>query len=42
MGAPGTVKLARFTLAGREFLCIDSPAKHGFTFTPSICRMKAS
>ena len=35
-GAEGTVKLARFTLAGRSFLCIDSPAKHAFTFTPSI------
>ena len=36
MGAEGTVKLASFTLAGREFLCIDSPVKHGFTFTPSM------
>jgi predicted 3-demethylubiquinone-9 3-methyltransferase (glyoxalase superfamily) len=36
MGAEGTVKLARFTLAGRELLCIDSPVKHGFTFTPAI------
>lgn len=36
MGAEGTVKVATFTLAGREFLCIDSPAKHAFTFTPSI------
>ena len=35
-GAEGTVKQAAFTLAGRDFLCIDSPAKHGFTFTPSI------
>jgi predicted 3-demethylubiquinone-9 3-methyltransferase (glyoxalase superfamily) len=35
-GAEGTVKLASFTLAGQEFLCIDSPIKHGFTFTPSI------
>jgi predicted 3-demethylubiquinone-9 3-methyltransferase (glyoxalase superfamily) len=36
MGAEGTVKLARFTLAGKEFLAIDSPMKHGFTFTPSM------
>jgi predicted 3-demethylubiquinone-9 3-methyltransferase (glyoxalase superfamily) len=36
MGAEGTVKLARFTLAGREFLAIDSPIKHAFTFTPSM------
>jgi predicted 3-demethylubiquinone-9 3-methyltransferase (glyoxalase superfamily) len=35
-GAEGTVKRASFTLAGQEFLCIDSPIKHGFTFTPSI------
>jgi predicted 3-demethylubiquinone-9 3-methyltransferase (glyoxalase superfamily) len=36
MGAEGTVKQARFTLAGREFIAIDSPIKHAFTFTPSI------
>ncbi len=36
MGAEGTVKLARFTLAGRGFLCVDSPIKHGFTFTPAM------
>jgi predicted 3-demethylubiquinone-9 3-methyltransferase (glyoxalase superfamily) len=36
MGAEGTVKVASFTLAGREFICIDSPAKHGFTFTPAM------
>ena len=35
-GAEGSVKLASFTIAGREFLCIDSPVKHGFTFTPSM------
>jgi predicted 3-demethylubiquinone-9 3-methyltransferase (glyoxalase superfamily) len=32
----GTVKMATFTLAGREFICIDSPIKHDFTFTPSV------
>ncbi len=36
MGAEGTVKLASFTLAGRPFLCIDSPVKHAFTFTPAV------
>src|SRR4051794_3058188 len=36
MGAEGTVKRASFTLAGRDFICIDSPVKHGFTFTPAI------
>lgn len=35
-GAEGTVKRANFTLAGRNFVCIDSPVKHDFTFTPSI------
>jgi len=36
MGKEGSVKLAKFSLAGREFLCIDSPIQHAFTFTPSI------
>ncbi len=35
MGPEGSIKLARFSLAGREFLCIDSPVKHAFTFTPA-------
>ena len=35
-GKEGTVKLASFTLAGREHLCIDSPVKHGFGFTPAM------
>jgi predicted 3-demethylubiquinone-9 3-methyltransferase (glyoxalase superfamily) len=35
-GPEGTVKWARFTLAGQDFLCIDSPVKHGFTFTPAM------
>ena len=26
---------AIFTLHGQEFMCIDSPAKHAFTFTPA-------
>lgn len=36
MGAEGTVKMATFTLAGGDFICIDSPIKHAFTFTPSM------
>src|SRR5262245_58401997 len=36
MGAEGTVKRASFTLAGRDFIAIDSPVKHPFSFTPSI------
>src|SRR3954469_14522216 len=35
-GGEGTIKRATFTLAGREFACIDSPVEHGFTFTPSV------
>ena len=35
-GVPGSVKHARFTLAGQEFMCIDSAVQHDFTFTPAI------
>jgi predicted 3-demethylubiquinone-9 3-methyltransferase (glyoxalase superfamily) len=35
-GAEGSVKLARFAVGSQEFMCIDSPAKHAFTFTPSM------
>ena len=35
-GAEGSVKIANFTLAGQKFMCIDSPGKHDFTFTPSM------
>ena len=35
-GAEGSVQHATFSLAGEQFMCIDSPAKHGFTFTPAI------
>lgn len=35
-GADGSVQHASFSLAGKRFMCIDSPAKHEFTFTPSI------
>lgn len=34
-GKEGTIKRADFTLAGQNFVCIDSPVQHGFTFTPS-------
>jgi predicted 3-demethylubiquinone-9 3-methyltransferase (glyoxalase superfamily) len=34
-GPAGTIKVATFTLCGREFMCSDSPVKHAFTFTPS-------
>ena len=32
----GTVRLAHFVLAGREFMAIDSVMDHGFNFTPSV------
>jgi predicted 3-demethylubiquinone-9 3-methyltransferase (glyoxalase superfamily) len=32
----GKVQVASFSLGGREFMCIDSPVKHGFTFTPAM------
>lgn len=34
-GPAGTIKVAVFTLCGREFMCSDSPIKHGFSFTPA-------
>jgi len=34
-GPEGTIKVAVFTLCGREFMCSDSPVKHNFAFTPS-------
>jgi predicted 3-demethylubiquinone-9 3-methyltransferase (glyoxalase superfamily) len=36
MGAEGSVKHARFTIAGREFAAIDSPTEHQFGFTPAV------
>ena len=35
-GRPGSIKRARFELAGQEFICSDSPIAHDFTFTPSM------
>jgi len=35
-GAAGTVVLAHFEIGGQTILCIDSPVKHAFTFTPSV------
>src|SRR5262245_55042795 len=35
-GKEGSVKQADFAIAGQRLLCIDSPVKHAFTFTPSI------
>lgn len=35
-GPEGTVKTARFSLAGRDFMCTDSFVHHDFTFTPAV------
>jgi predicted 3-demethylubiquinone-9 3-methyltransferase (glyoxalase superfamily) len=35
-GAEGSVEHATFTLAGVPLMCIDSPARHDFGFTPAI------
>ena len=35
-GREGTVKRAEFTVAGHPLMCIDSPVKHAFGFTPAI------
>jgi predicted 3-demethylubiquinone-9 3-methyltransferase (glyoxalase superfamily) len=35
-GKAGTVKHARFTVAGHPMMCSDSPVTHAFGFTPSI------
>jgi len=35
-GREGSVMQARFQIAGQTVMCIDSPVKHDFTFTPAI------
>jgi predicted 3-demethylubiquinone-9 3-methyltransferase (glyoxalase superfamily) len=35
-GAEGSVMQARFRIAGLSVMCIDSPVKHQFDFTPSF------
>lgn len=35
-GREGSVMQAVFAIRGQEFMCIDSPGKHPFTFTPAI------
>jgi predicted 3-demethylubiquinone-9 3-methyltransferase (glyoxalase superfamily) len=35
-GAEGSVMKARFTVGGQTVMCIDSPVKHAFTFTPAF------
>lgn len=36
LGPVGTIKVAVFTLCGREYMCSDSPIEHNFSFTPSF------
>lgn len=36
VGKEGTVVRALFSLSGQSVMCIDSPMKHNFTFTPSM------
>jgi predicted 3-demethylubiquinone-9 3-methyltransferase (glyoxalase superfamily) len=35
-GAEGSVMHASFTLRGRSFMAIDSPARHAFGMTPAV------
>jgi len=35
-GTEGTVMKATFSINGQEYMCIDSPVKHGFTFTAAM------
>src|ERR1700750_1969647 len=35
-GPEGSVYKASFRIGGEKILCIDSPIKHAFDFTPSI------
>lgn len=35
-GTEGSIKRANFKLAGHDLMCMDSPIKHQFSFTPSI------
>ena len=35
-GKEGSVRLAKFAVAGLRVMCIDSPVEHGFSFTPAI------
>jgi predicted 3-demethylubiquinone-9 3-methyltransferase (glyoxalase superfamily) len=36
VGQKATIQQALFSLNGQLFMCIDSPVKHDFTFTPSM------
>jgi predicted 3-demethylubiquinone-9 3-methyltransferase (glyoxalase superfamily) len=36
VGAEGSTTRAMFSIAGQTVMCIDSPVKHDFTFTPAF------
>ena len=36
IGQEGTVKVAKFRLAGSDFSCADSPVRHEWGFTPAV------
>lgn len=36
LGAEGSVMKANFRIGDQTLMCIDSPAKHDFTFTPAF------
>ena len=36
LGAEGSIKRAQFTIGDQAMMCIDSPVKHAFSFTPSV------
>lgn len=40
-GPAGAVRHAVFSLNGQPFMCIDSPVKHGFGFTPAMSLLVA-
>ncbi len=35
-GVSGSVRYALFTLGAQDFMCIDSPVRHQFSFTPAM------
>jgi predicted 3-demethylubiquinone-9 3-methyltransferase (glyoxalase superfamily) len=35
-GAEGTIMRATFSIGSQTIMCIDSPVKHDFTFTPAF------
>ncbi len=36
LGKEGTVQVATFAIGNQEYIAIDAPVKHEFTFTPAI------